>query len=277
MDFESFIEYALEEDCPQGDITSESIIPSQQKAKALLLCKQNLVLAGIGQTQRIFKKVDSEIEFKILAEDGKSYKKGDYILEILGKARSLLKAERIALNILQRMCAIASKTKEYVNACKGSQTKILDTRKTTPLMRELEKYAVLQGGAYNHRFSLSDEMMIKDNHLEVLKYDFAKAIDLANTHHPDKKLVIEVTQLGHVKAVLPFADKVTRIMLDNMSNEMIKASLVILQDKIPVEVSGGITLERIPSLCELGVNYISVGALTHTVKAADISMEMQYI
>lgn len=277
MDFERFIDYALEEDIPHGDITSESIVPEQQNAKALFLCKQDLVLAGIEHAKKVFAKVDSGIEFKTLAQDGKRYRKGDYILEVSGKARSLLKAERLTLNILQRMCAIASKAREYVIACQGSQTKILDTRKTTPLMRELEKYAVVQGGACNHRFSLSDEMMIKDNHLEVLNYDFNKAVGLAHEQYPDKKLVIEVTQLEHVKAVLPLADKITRVMLDNMDNEKIEASLTILQKKIPVEISGGITLDRIPSLCALGVNYISVGALTHSVQAADISMEMQYI
>ncbi|MCI5071383.1 carboxylating nicotinate-nucleotide diphosphorylase [bacterium] len=276
MNFSEFIHYALEEDCPEGDVTSESIIPKEQFAKARLLCKQDLVLAGIKHAQQVFHAVDSAVECCKLASDGQLYKKGAYILEVTGKAQSLLKAERLALNILQRMCAIATQTKEYVDACQGTQTKILDTRKTTPLMRNLEKYAVLQGGACNHRLSLSDEIMIKDNHLEVLNYDFKQAVGKAHEKYPDKTLVLEVTQLEHVKSILPLANKISRVMLDNMSNELIKESLSILNGKIKVEVSGGITLERIPSLCRLGVDYISVGALTHTVKAADISMEMQY-
>jgi len=270
-EIDSIIDLALKEDMPRGDITSESIIPSDSVSKAILLAKGEGILAGIEIAKRVFLKVDKSICFEKILDDRARMKKDDRLATIEGRSISLLKGERTALNFLQRMSGIATQTNRFVRALEGTKTKVLDTRKTTPGIRILEKYSVKVGGGENHRLNLSDMVLIKDNHLQIVG-SITEAIKRARKHiKPGVTIEVETTNLKEVKeAVLAGADL---IMLDNMELESIKEIVAWVDGRVPLEVSGNVDLKKAYDLAEVGVDYISVGSLTHSVKALDISME----
>lgn len=270
-DLDAIIEAALKEDMPHGDITSESIISPDSESSAVILAKQAGILAGIEVARRVFEKIDSSVEFRKKMNDGQKFRKGDTLAAVQGPSVSLLKGERTALNFLQRMSGVATTTGRYVQALEGTQTKILDTRKTTPGFRSLEKYAVKMGGGVNHRRSLSEMVLIKDNHLKIAG-SVSEAVKKAkNKIKPGIKVEVETTSLDEVQeAVRSGADM---IMLDNMPVDKIKDVVDWVKGRVPLEVSGNVTLRRIREIADLGVDFISVGSLTHSCKSVDLSME----
>ena len=275
----TLIDLALEEDTGGGDITSESLIPAGLQAKTTLLSKAEGVLAGVDLVKLVFIKVDSNLKFKILLKDGVKLKPGDIIATVTGNARSILKAERLALNFVQRLSGIATHTNQFVEMIKDLQVDILDTRKTTPGMRLLEKYAVSMGGGRNHRFNLSDGILIKDNHLATLRthgMTLKEIVAKAKSNAPKGiKVEVEVTNLKEVEEAV--AAKADIIMFDNMSPVQMRRAVKKVPARIYTEASGGITLQSVRAVAETGVNFISIGALTHSSKALDISLEFQPI
>jgi nicotinate-nucleotide pyrophosphorylase (carboxylating) len=265
------IESALKEDLPQGDITSESIIPADSESEAIILAKEEGVLAGIDVAARVFHRIDPSVVFVKNLNDGQMFRKGLTLAKIRGRSVSILKGERTALNFLQRMSGIATITQKFVRALQGTRTKILDTRKTTPGLRSLEKYAVKMGGGVNHRFNLSEMVLIKDNHLRIVG-SISQAVKRAKERiKPGVRIEVEATSLEEVKeAVQSGADM---IMLDNMSNEEVKEVVKWMKGRVPLEVSGKVSLKRVKDIASLGVDFISVGSLTHSYKSVDISLE----
>ena len=270
----AIIERALEEDLPQGDVTSESIIPFESQSKAVILAEERGILAGISVAEKVFNKIDSSLYFKIKKKDGRKIKKGDVLAELEGRSISLLKGERTALNFLQRLSGIATITHQFVQALEveGSSTKILDTRKTTPGLRVLEKYAVKMGGGYNHRHSLSDMVLIKDNHIKLIR-GISEAVQLARTKvGPEVKIEVETTSKEDV--IESVNSGVDMIMLDNMSLEEMRDIVKLVKKRVPLEISGNVNLQTAQIYAHLGVDYISVGSLTHSSKSLDISMDI---
>ena len=275
----TLIDLALEEDIGSGDITSETLIPADLRAKTTLLAKADGVLAGIDLAKLVFIKVDPDLKFKTLLKDGAKLHPGDIIGTVTGNARSLLKAERVALNFLQKLSGIASQTAEYVAIIGDLPVEILDTRKTTPGMRLLEKYAVSMGGGRNHRFNLSDGILIKDNHLATLRahgMTLREIVNKAKSGAPEGiKVEVEVTNLKEVREAVAAAADI--IMFDNMSPAKMRAAVKLVPSGIMTEASGNINLKTVRTAAETGVNFISIGALTHSSKALDISLEFQPI
>ena len=268
---DALIEAALKEDMPEGDVTSENIISCDSISRALIVAKEEGVVAGIYVAERVLKTIDRTVDFEILKKDGNTLNNGDKIAALKGPSISLLKGERTALNFLQRMSGIATATQEFVKALEGKKTKILDTRKTTPGLRSLEKYAVRMGGGTNHRFSLSDMVMIKDNHIKIVG-SITEAVRSARKKiKPGIKIEVETTNREEAVEALECGADI--VMLDNMPLGKMREVMKLLNGKVLVEVSGKINLSRIPDIAELGVDYISVGALTHSYKSLDISME----
>lgn len=268
---DAIIAAALKEDMPEGDITSESVIPADSVSEAIILAKEAGVLAGMDVARRVFKKIDPKVRFEKIFADGQAFKSGDILAKVKGNSISLLKGERTALNFLQRMSGIATKTRRFVEAVTGTRTKILDTRKTTPTLRLLEKYAVKMGGGKNHRFGLSDMVLLKDNHLRLVG-SIAEAVRKAKEKvKPGTKIEVEVTNFDEAKEAVEAG--ASMIMLDNMSLRKMKEVLCWLKGKVPVEVSGKVTLRRARQIASLGVDYISVGGLTHSFISVDISIE----
>jgi nicotinate-nucleotide pyrophosphorylase (carboxylating) len=270
-----FIANALTEDVGDGDHTSLATIPEGTTGKAKLLVKDNGILAGVELAVEIFKQVDSNLKVDIFLNDGAEVKPKDIALEVEGDAQSILKAERLVLNCMQRMSGIATKTKEIVDMLRGTNTKVLDTRKTTPGMRYLEKWAVRIGGGVNHRFGLYDMILIKDNHVD---YSGGIRQAIENTHRYleklNKKLAIEieVRNLEELEQVLQTGG-VNRILLDNFNLNDLCQAVNIIEGRYITEASGGITVDNIRQYAECGVDYISVGALTHFVKSLDLSLK----
>lgn len=268
------IELAIREDIFDGDHTTLSTIPETATGSALLVSKDNGILAGVEIAHHILKKIDRLAKINTLIKDGQTIKRGDKILTINAKVRSILQAERIVLNFMQRMSGIATETAKYAKTIADLPTKILDTRKTTPNMRIFEKMAVKIGGGTNHRFGLYDMIMIKDNHI-----DFAGSIEKAinNVHkylkqkNKNLKIEIEVRNFNELEQVLK-TGKIHRIMLDNFSVKNTKEAVKIINKRYETESSGGITLETLRNYAECGVDYISVGALTHQIKSLDLSL-----
>jgi nicotinate-nucleotide pyrophosphorylase (carboxylating) len=266
---------ALREDIGEGDHTSLSTIPANAQGKARLLIKEDGVLAGVDVARKVFYHTDDRILMDQYIENGTRVKKGDVAFEVTGNSISLLTAERTALNFMQRMSGIATQTRMMVDAIEGLPTRILDTRKTTPLLRELEKKAVILGGGFNHRFGLYDMILIKDNHV-----DFAGGIAQAITacheylHHKALKLNIEIEtrNLDEVKQVLEHGG-VQRIMLDNFSFGMLREAVLLIGKEYETEASGGINLQTIRQYAECGVDFISVGSLTHHINSLDMSLK----
>ncbi len=268
---DSIIDAALREDMPQGDITSENIIAVDSRFRAIILAKENGILAGLDVARRVFEKIDPGVEFKKEKNDGQKFRDGETLAVLQGASISLLKGERTALNFLQRMSGIATTTGMFVQALEGTETKILDTRKTTPGLRSLEKYAVKMGGGQNHRQNLSEMVLIKDNHLKLVG-SISEAVKRAKERiAPGIKVEVEATCLAEVQeAVRGGADMV---MLDNMRIDKMKEVIKWVGGKVPLEASGSVTLEKIKEIAALGIDFISVGSLTHSYKSVDISME----
>ena len=275
----TLIDLALEEDTGGGDITSESLIPAGLQAKTTLLSKAEGVLAGVDLVKLVFIKVDSNLKFKVLLQDGAKLQPGDIIATVTGNARSILKAERLALNFVQRLSGIATHTNQFVEMIKDLPVDILDTRKTTPGMRLLEKYAVSMGGGRNHRFNLSDGILIKDNHIASLRahgMTLKEIIGQAKSSAPQGiRVEVEVTNLKEVREAVSAGADI--IMFDNMSPALMRRAVKLVPSGIYMEASGNITLKTVRAVAESGVNFISVGALTHSSKALDMSLEFQPI
>jgi nicotinate-nucleotide pyrophosphorylase (carboxylating) len=271
------IDLAFEEDIGTGDVTTQILIPPALKTRVIFLAKSEGILAGIGVARRVFLKLDPELEFKALIKDGSLLKKGDIIAEIRGKARAILTGERTALNFLQRLSGIATQTSQFVARVRDLPVVIIDTRKTTPGYRLLEKYAVRMGGGHNHRLNLSDGILIKDNHLVLLRAKgttLKEVVTLAKKKAPRGfKVEVEATNLDEVKEAVSAGADI--IMFDNMSPAMMRRVVKLLPPDIKSEASGGVNLETVRAIAETGVNFISIGALTHSSKALDISLEFQ--
>jgi len=275
MTIPEIIKNALLEDIGSGDHSSLASVPQNAKGKMKLLAKANGIIAGIEVAKEVLRQVDDAVSMQCFKKDGDEITFGDVVFELEGSAQSMLTAERTLLNFMQRMSGIATVSKQYADAVKGTKTKILDTRKTTPNLRELEKYAVKIGGSENHRFGLYDLIMLKDNHI-----DFAGTIEKAidDTHEYLKKkglklkIEIETRTIDEVKRVVKHG-KIDRIMLDNFTPEKIKEALVLINGQYETEASGGITLENIKEYAQTGVDYISIGALTHHIKSLDLSLK----
>ncbi|MCK5847313.1 MAG: carboxylating nicotinate-nucleotide diphosphorylase [Bacteroidales bacterium] len=274
MNIKDIIKAAIAEDVGPGDYSSLSTIPKDETNSAKLLIKEDGILAGIDIAEEVFRQVDSSLKFDKKLNDGSKVKYGDIAFTISGSAISILTGERLALNFMQRMSGIATATNKYVQEIKGTGTKILDTRKTTPMLRELEKYSVKIGGGENHRFALYDMIMIKDNHIDFAG-GIAKAIDACNSYLSNNNLnlriEIEVRDMDELKQVLAKGD-IHRIMLDNFSPKEISVALKLINKRFETEASGGITIDTIRSYAETGVDFISVGALTHHIKSQDMSL-----
>lgn len=262
---------ALREDMPSEDISTNSVIKQYTLGKADLICKQDGTIAGLDVFKRVFEMFDKKMEFEFYYKDGDDVKNSDLIGEIIGDIRAILSAERTALNYLQRMSGIASYTKKVVNLLKETDIKLLDTRKTTPNNRIFEKYAVKAGGGYNHRYCLSDGVMLKDNHIAAAG-GISKAVQMAREYAPFTcKIEVEVENLDMLQEALEA--KADIIMLDNMNIEQIKKAVKITGKRALLECSGNITLERIESLKYTGIDYISSGALTHSAGILDLSLK----
>lgn len=267
---DQIITNALSEDIPNEDITCSSIISQTQNCSVDLISKDNGIICGLKVYERVFKLLGN-VSCTFLLNDGDQVYQNQVLATVTGNTHSILKGERVALNLLQRMSGISTLTREYVLAISNTNAKILDTRKTTPGLRILEKYAVKIGGGYNHRFNLSDGILIKDNHIKAAG-SITNAIQLAKSNSSFvRKIEVEVETLEEVKeALLANADI---IMLDNMSLKLLKESVELINNKATVEASGNITINNIKEVADTGVDYISTGALTHSVKAFDISMK----
>ncbi|MEO6903489.1 MAG: carboxylating nicotinate-nucleotide diphosphorylase [Bacteroidia bacterium] len=275
FDVTKFIKDALKEDVGNGDHTSLACIPKTARGKAHILVKDTGIIAGVDLALVIFNTVDSKLKINLFIKDGSKVKPNDVVLTVTGNSRSILLAERLVLNCMQRMSGIATYTNKLTKLCKGTHTKVIDTRKTTPNLRGLEKWAVLIGGGANHRIGLYDMVLIKDNHIDYAG-GISQAIEATNQYLKStrKKLRIEIETrgLGEVKQVLA-AGQVDRIMLDNFTISDIKKALKLINGKYETEASGGITEHTIRDYAKCGVDYISVGALTHSVKSLDLSLK----
>lgn len=267
------ISTALQEDIGAGDITSKYVVPEDVSFSAQIIAKDNGVLCGMKVVYQVYEALSRSVSVRSTIKDGERYKRGDILAFIDGPARTLLAGERVALNVLCRLCGIATQTALFVSALEGTGCKILDTRKTTPGLRALEKYAVFTGGGMNHRFGLWDMILIKDNHIAAAG-GIDKALETVYSKgRPDVPVIVETRTLDELRIALSYP--VDRILLDNFSVEEIKKAIVIRNERdssIPFEVSGGITLENARPYAETGVEFLSCGALTHSVKSADISM-----
>lgn len=276
METEEFIRTAIQEDLGDGDHTSLATIDANKKGSAGLLVKENGIICGINLANSIFKIVDADIAFICNVEDGKKVQASDVVFRVEGKIQSILKAERLVLNCMQRMSGIATTTNKYIQAVSGTSVKIMDTRKTTPLLRSFEKYAVKTGGGYNHRFGLFDMILIKDNHVDGAG-GILVALQKAKSYLTEMKLAlpieIETRNLSEVKEAL--GSKIPdRIMFDNFTPQQIREAVQLVDHAMETEASGGITLQNIRDYALTGVDCISVGALTHSVKSLDLSLKI---
>lgn len=264
---------ALKEDMPLGDITTDNIVMEGDTSKAEFLAKQDAVIAGLDVAKYVFELLDSNVSFISFIKDGDKVSKGDIIAEVSGSTRALLKGERTALNFMQRLSAIATMTNRYVNIVQGLPVKITDTRKTTPGLRLLEKYAVSAGGGSNHRFSLSDGVLIKDNHIAAAG-GITNAVERVRNSIPHTvKIEVEVESLEEVREALECRADI--IMLDNMSNAQMAEAVKIINNRALVEASGNMSEETIYDVALTGVDIISIGKLTHSANSIDISMNIE--
>ncbi len=270
-----FIENSIREDIGDGDHSSRSCIPVDATGKAQLIVKEDGIIAGIEIAKQVFNHLDPNIVFDQLIADGTKVERGDIAFTVEGKTQTLLLAERLVLNIMQRMSGIATKTNEYVAKLDGLKTKVLDTRKTTPGMRVLEKMAVKLGGGENHRMGLFDMIMLKDNHVDFaggIKQAITAAQNYLKDNHKNLKIEIEVRNLDELQQVLEVGG-IQRIMLDNFDTATTKKAVAMINGRYETESSGGITLDTLRAYAECGVDYISVGALTHHIKSLDMSLK----
>lgn len=275
MTIEEFVLQAIREDIGDGDHSSLLSVPCDACGKALLLVKENGIIAGVNVALKVFETIDQELTVNIFKQDGTQVFKGDIVLEVEGRIRSILMSERLVLNIMQRMSGIATKTAYYCSLVKGTHVKLLDTRKTTPNMRMLEKMAVKIGGGENHRFGLYDMIMLKDNHVDYaggITQAIRKAQQYLSDNHLNIKVEIETRNLQEVQEVMQ-AGGVDRIMFDNFTPEDVRKGVELVAHTYETEASGNITESTILSYAQTGVDFISVGALTHSVKSLDLSLK----
>lgn len=267
---EERIRFALQEDVGSGDATTDAIIPAEERLHGHVIAKQDGVISGLDVTKFVYRVVDPTIECKLTVKDGQIVEKGCELMVLTGPARSLLTGERTALNFLGRMSGISTLTRQYVNAVKGTKARILDTRKTAPGLRAFDKMAVRLGGGYNHRIGLYDMILIKDNHIDFAG-SIKNAVGLARAVNTGLEIEVETRTLADVRTALDL--KVKRILLDNMSCEMMRAAVEMTQGHALLEASGNITLKNVRQVAETGVDYISIGALTHSVTVFDVSFD----
>ena len=275
---EEIIEKALLEDIGDGDHSSLACVPENAKGNAILFVKDEGILAGVDLAVRIFKKYDPSLEVDVRIIDGTPVKKGDIAFTVTGASRSILATERLVLNFMQRMSGIATQTNQIVSLLEGTQTRLLDTRKTTPCIRYMEKWAVRIGGGENHRFALYDMIMLKDNHIDYaggIKPAIERTQAYLKASGKNLKVEVEVRDLNELNQVLAVGG-VDRIMLDNFTPSALEEALKLIPSKYETEASGGITLETIREYAETGVDFISVGALTHSFKSLDMSLKAEF-
>jgi nicotinate-nucleotide pyrophosphorylase (carboxylating) len=288
---EEIIDRALAEDLGKGDVTTEALIPGDQQGIGLVVAKEEGILAGIEAAKQVFLRIDPELKVRILIKDGAGIKQGSKVAKVSGSIASILKAERVALNFIQRLSGIASETNRYVTRVKGLPVHIMDTRKTTPGFRSLEKYAVSAGGGRNHRMNLNDGILIKDNHLVALRrqgLNIKEIVARARQNAPlslrgakrrsnlqVKQIQVEVEVRTVPEALEAVEAGADIIMLDNMSLEDMREAVITINGRALIEASGGITLDNIRAVAETGVDFISIGALTHSAKALDVSLDLE--
>jgi nicotinate-nucleotide pyrophosphorylase (carboxylating) len=272
------IDIALAEDIGSGDVTTESFVPATLRSSARIVAREKAIVAGSQTATEVFHRVDPSIHTDILRGDGSEVSPGDAVLEIRGLARSILNAERTALNFLQHLSGIATLTAQFVAAAANKRVKILDTRKTTPGLRELEKAAVVAGGGANHRFGLFDMVLVKDNHIASSGgfSDFADRIRKIRRANPKLRVELEADNLEQVRQFVEL-DGVDVILLDNVSPAQMREAVALRKNQIKFEASGRVTLENIRRIAATGVDYISIGALTHSPRAIDFSLEMTHV
>ena len=276
------LDWALEEDLGRGDCTSNSSVPSTLVHEGFILAKEAGVVAGIEVAREVFKRLDPAVVFEAKVADGAAVKVGDVVIRIQGKARSILGAERLALNFMQRMSGVATTTRKAMDALDGTPTRVLDTRKTTPGLRAFEKWAVRSGGGINHRMGLYDMVLIKDNHVD---YAGSMTAALAGVQayfdggEPRVPVVVEVRSMAELNEALASSEaeglKLERLLLDNFSPALVKEAVAHVAGRLPLEASGGIDLSNLRAYGEAGVDFVSMGALTHSVKSLDLSLKTQ--
>lgn len=275
--FYHFVDEALNEDVGDGDHSTLSCIPAETKGKAVLKIKQEGILAGVEIAEKIFSYKDDQSIFKVYKKDGETMKAGEMAFEVEAYVHTILKCERLVLNCMQRMSGIATLTRQYTDRLYGYKTKLLDTRKTTPNFRLMEKEAVRIGGGVNHRFGLYDMIMLKDNHIDYcggIERAINKAWEYVQTKKPGLKIEIESRSIDDIKKVIEIGKgKVTRIMLDNFKPDQIAEALSLINDDFETEASGGINIDNIEDYAKTGVDYVSVGALIHQARSLDLSLK----
>ncbi len=272
------IAIAIQEDIGEGDVTTEFFVPAGLHASAQIIAREKAIIAGTETATEVFHRIDPATRARVIRADGSEVEAGDTIIEIDGLARSILKAERVALNFLQRLSGIATLTRKFVNAADNPRVQILDTRKTTPGLRALEKAAVVAGGGVNHRFGLYDMVLVKDNHLiaDSGLSAFAETVRRLRKERPGVRIEAEADHLEQVRAFLEI-DEVDVILLDNMKRTEMREAVALRKNKVKFEASGGITLKNIRQIAATGVDYISVGALTHSAPAINLSLEIRNV
>jgi nicotinate-nucleotide pyrophosphorylase (carboxylating) len=276
LQIEDIIDRALAEDLARGDLTTDAVIPGDQQGRAVIMSKKEGVLAGAEVAKRVFQRVDPKLKVKLLQKDGAGLEPGGKIAEVSGSIASILKGERLALNFLQHLSGIASETKRYVDRVQGLPVGIIDTRKTTPGLRSLQKYAIRVGGGQNHRMSLGDGILIKDNHLAALRSQgltIKQVVAKARRNSP-RGLLVEMEAATVAEALEAAEAGANIVMLDNMSLADMRKAVKAIHGQTLIEASGGITLDNVRAVAETGVDFISIGALTHSVTALDISLEL---
>ena len=276
----SFIALALKEDIGEGDVTSKSSVPKDLVQKGYILAKEEGVVAGIEVAQEVFKQVDTQVGFKAIISDGSQVKFGDVVIELEGPARSILSGERLALNFMQRMSGIATRTNEIVNILEGTPTKVLDTRKTTPGLRAFEKWSVQLGGGVNHRMGLYDMILLKDNHVDYaggMREALLQVADYQKARKNQLPLVIETRSFEEIETALNASEEtgieIDRILLDNFSHAKVEEAVNRYSSRVTLEASGGITPENVRGYGDAGVAFVSMGYMTHSVKSLDLSLK----
>jgi nicotinate-nucleotide pyrophosphorylase (carboxylating) len=269
---------ALKEDIGNSDITTDFFVPEALHASGRIVAHEPAIVAGTGTAGEIFRKADPATDVQIVHADGDGVEAGDVVIEVRGRARSILKAERVALNFLQRLSGVATLTRQFVDAVGNHPAKILDTRKTTPGLRALEKAAVVAGGGVNHRSGLFDMVLVKDNHLAALRglSGFADKVRRLREERPNIRIEVEADDLEQVRAFVEI-DGIDAILLDNMVPAQIREALALRRNNIKFEASGGITLKNVRRIAATGVDYISIGALTNSARAVDLGLEMTHV
>lgn len=273
------VEIALREDIGAGDITTEYFVPGGLRALGRIVARERAIIAGTKTAAEVFRRVDAKLHIEIFQPEGSALLGGETILEVRGDARSILTAERVALNFLQRLSGIATLTRQFVEAAGHHHAQILDTRKTTPGLRELEKAAVIAGGGKNHRHGLYDMVLVKDNHLSAITgvSELARTISQIRKERPEARIEVEADNLEQVREFLEI-DGIDVILLDNMKPSALREAVALRKNKqVKFEASGGVTLQTVRQIAATGVDYISVGALTHSARAIDLSLELTHV